>query len=168
MFTPSVFPRFCLSFYLWACLSLLGFTACNKEADRLLAEEEIKIQVWGRNQGYDLVRHESGLYYQIIQAGFLNQRPVRARGSFVEVLYWGYLLEGGQVFAEHRDQSQILRLSDLIYGWQLALPLIGRGGIIRFVLPSSLAYGQVGMPPEIPPNSILVFELELVENHPHF
>jgi FKBP-type peptidyl-prolyl cis-trans isomerase len=51
-------------------------------------------------------------------------------------------------------------LKDLIVGWQIAVPLIGKGGKIKMVIPSSLAYGAstVG---SIPANSPLYFQMSI-------
>jgi FKBP-type peptidyl-prolyl cis-trans isomerase len=51
-------------------------------------------------------------------------------------------------------------LSQLIVGWQIAVPLIGKGGRIKVVLPSSLGYGAQTTGP-IPANSPLYFDITL-------
>jgi FKBP-type peptidyl-prolyl cis-trans isomerase FkpA len=60
------------------------------------------------------------------------------------------------------DQNTIkMPLKDLIVGWQIAVPMIGKGGKIKMVIPSSLAYGAEGRPPLIPSNAPLYFEMAL-------
>jgi FKBP-type peptidyl-prolyl cis-trans isomerase FklB len=142
----------------------LSLLACNKDEKRL-AEEEILIQTYAQQQGLNLQRHESGFYYLIDTLGRPGQNP--QPNTYVEVRYKGYLLDGS-VFASTGTNSEWLRLQDMIYGWQLALPLIGPQGRIRFFLPSFLGYGAKGLGSVIPPYSILVFEVDLVEIHPHF
>ncbi|PHI21067.1 peptidylprolyl isomerase [Lewinellaceae bacterium SD302] len=101
----------------------------------------------------------SGLYYNIIEPG---GEVMPSINDIVEVRYRGELLDG-TVFDE-TEGSQILRspLGGLIRGWQLGLPLIGRGGRIELFIPSSLGYGnqQVG---DIPANSVLYFNISLLD-----
>jgi FKBP-type peptidyl-prolyl cis-trans isomerase len=51
----------------------------------------------------------------------------------------------------------------LIRGWQIGVPLCKVGGKIRLVIPSNLAYSIRTRAAKIPPNSILVFEIEVVD-----
>ena len=53
-------------------------------------------------------------------------------------------------------------LTSLITGWRVAIPLLSKGGAGTFILPSSLGYGPAGRA-SIPPNSILIFEIELLD-----
>ena len=53
-------------------------------------------------------------------------------------------------------------LNGVIAGWQIALPLIQKGGTIKFIIPSSLAYGCTGFR-TIGPDEILFFEVTLVD-----
>jgi FKBP-type peptidyl-prolyl cis-trans isomerase len=70
--------------------------------------------------------------------------------------YVGTLLNGTKF-----DASTIsYPLSQLIVGWQIAVPLIGKGGRIKVVLPSSLGYGAQAAGP-IPANSPLYFDITL-------
>ena len=52
-------------------------------------------------------------------------------------------------------------LGSLIPGWQIGLPLIQKGGEIKLIVPSSLAYGCGSGP--LPPNSVLYFDIHLVD-----
>jgi FKBP-type peptidyl-prolyl cis-trans isomerase FkpA len=55
------------------------------------------------------------------------------------------------------------QLTQLIQAWQVALPMIGKGGRILITVPSSLGYGCQGSGASIPPNTPLYFEIDLVE-----
>ena len=54
------------------------------------------------------------------------------------------------------------RLGDLIQGWQIAIPLLQKGGKGTFFCPSDLGYGPQAVG-NIPSNSVLIFEIELVD-----
>ena len=55
-------------------------------------------------------------------------------------------------------------LSTLIDGWKIGLPLIKKGGHIKLVIPSSLAYGCSGYG-TIPPNTPIFFDINLIDFH---
>ena len=80
----------------------------------------------------------------------------------VEVFYKGYLFPNGTVFDQTKDKPARFPLSRLIRGWQIAIPYLREGGRVRIIIPSSLAYSIRTRSPRIPPNSILVFEVEVV------
>ena len=76
----------------------------------------------------------------------------------VRIAYKGTLLNGS-VFDQ--SNSATFTLSNLIAGWQQALPLIGIGGSITIYVPPTLAYGSTGSG-SIPGNSNLIFEIDLL------
>ncbi len=102
-------------------------------------------------------RTASGLYYIITQEGDGNFPNLN---SEVTVSYKGTLLEDGSVF-DSRSNWPFL-LSDLIPGWQEGIPLISRGGSATLIVPSALGYGSTPRP-GIPANSILIFDIFLVD-----
>lgn len=146
--------RFCTLILMFVLLS----TACNKdkqsEVDRdliegFLSENNIEAEVT-----------DEGVYYVITEEGSGETNPTLS--STVEVKYKGYLLDGN-VFDETTGSSTIeFPLTNLIRGWQIGIPLLTKGGKGTFYIPSELGYGdqQVGT---IPRNSVLVFDIELVD-----
>jgi FKBP-type peptidyl-prolyl cis-trans isomerase FkpA len=54
-------------------------------------------------------------------------------------------------------------LNRLIKGWQLAVPKINVGGSIKVIIPSGLAYGIRSRSKDIPANSVLVFDIEVLD-----
>lgn len=102
---------------------------------------------------------QSGLFYRIETPGGDTGPNIN---SFVEIKYKGELTDGTVFDETPEGQTVEFELFRLIRGWQLGLPLIGRGGKIHLYVPSSLGYGgsRVG---SIPPNSILIFEIELID-----
>lgn len=103
----------------------------------------------------------SGLQYMVLRQGS-GARPHAS--SRVRVHYEGKLLDG-TVFDssyERRDPATF-GLNQVIAGWTEGLQLMPEGGKYRFWIPSDIAYGRNGSPGGIPPNSTLVFEVELLQ-----
>ena len=113
--------------------------------------------------GVDLAamqRLDSGLYYQDKPEG---TGAVAVSGRPVTVHYTGWLPNGSQ-FDSSRNRAPFSFTpgrGDVIAGWEQGVPGMKVGGVRRLVLPSSLGYGSrsVGA---IPPQSVLVFDVELV------
>ena len=81
----------------------------------------------------------------------------------VNVHYHGTLLNG-TVFdsSVQRGQPISFPLNGVIPGWTEGVQLMKVGDKFKFEIPPDLAYGAAGRPPQIPPNSTLVFEVELL------
>ena len=104
----------------------------------------------------------SGLRYRITAPGS-DLKPVAT--STVKCHYEGKLTDGTVFDAskKHGTAPVEFPLNRVIPAWTEGVQLIGKGGKITLFCPSELAYGEQGSPPVIPPNSILEFEVELVE-----
>lgn len=104
---------------------------------------------------------ESGLQYRIIKEG--TGKSPKATDN-VTVHYTGMLTDG-TVFdsSVEKDEPATFGVSQVIPGWTEALQLMKEGGKAEFVIPSDLAYGEQGAGQQIPPNSTLVFEVELIK-----
>jgi len=102
----------------------------------------------------------SGLQYSVLRN---SKGPRPNHGSRVRVHYHGTLLDG-TVFdsSVQRGEPAEFALSQVIAGWTEGLTLMPVGAKYRFWIPSELAYGASGSPPVIGPNSVLVFEVELL------
>ena len=108
----------------------------------------------------EFYRNESaGVYYTILKEGTGRQVSIN---DTVTVYYKGYLFNGA-VFDETKDKPATFPLNRLIMGWQIGLPLCKIGGKIKIIIPSNLAYSIRTRAAKIPPNSILVFEIEVVD-----
>ena len=88
-------------------------------------------------------------------------------GKTVKVDYTG-TLENGIKFDSSRDPGKkplefVLGKPGIIQGWQEGIATMKVGGKRKLIIPPALAYGAVGRPPQIPPNSTLVFEVELLD-----
>ena len=101
----------------------------------------------------------SGLQYEVLKHGF---GPKPKSTDTVEVHYHGTLTDG-TVFDSsiQRGQPASFQVGAVIPGWVEALQLMAVGDKFKLTVPSGLAYGTHGTP-AIPPNSVLIFEVELL------
>jgi FKBP-type peptidyl-prolyl cis-trans isomerase len=106
------------------------------------------------------VRTESGLEITELRPGD-GDHPTRQ--NVVEVHYHG-TFEDGKVFdsSVERGKPATFPLNRVIKCWTEGVALMRVGGKSRLVCPPKIAYGVRGAPPRIPPNSTLVFEVELL------
>ena len=104
----------------------------------------------------------SRLRYQIIQKGTCAKAE---KGQQVSVHYQGALIDGTVFDSSYKRKEPIefqLGIGQVISGWDEGLQLLHVGDKARFVIPSDLAYGSAGAGGVIPPDAILVFDVELV------
>lgn len=85
-------------------------------------------------------------------------------GATITAHYTGALAVNGTIFQSSHDFGEPLTfpLSGVITGWQQGVPGMRVGGIRRLIIPAELAYGEASPSPNIPANSALVFDIELV------
>ena len=102
----------------------------------------------------------NGVFYKILKEGDGN---AVALTDTVKVFYKGSLLSTGAVFDSTKETPVEFPLNRLIKGWQYALPKCKVGGSIRLIIPSGLAYSIRNVATTIPPNSIMVFDIEVVD-----
>ena len=113
-----------------------------------------------QHQLENVFKDASGLYYQVLQPGTGAYPTV---SSEIKIKYKGYFLNGN-VFDQNQDAASTgWILSTLIPDWQVGIPKINRGGTIRLFVPSALGYGCRGSGSVIPPNTVLLFDVELVD-----
>ena len=102
----------------------------------------------------------SGLQYEILKKG-TGKKP--AASDKVKVHYEGKLLDGTVFDSSYeRKKPATFGLQQVIKGWTEGLQLMETGAKYRFYIPSELAYGAGGQR-GIPPNSVLIFDVELLE-----
>lgn len=102
----------------------------------------------------------TGIFYKMIKEGTGRQVSIN---DTVIVFYKGYLFANDSVFDQTKDKPATFPLKRLIKGWQIGLSLCKVGGKIKLIIPSDLAYSIRTRSAKIPPNSILVFEIEVVD-----
>lgn len=86
-------------------------------------------------------------------------------GDTVTAHYTGALAKDGTIFQSSKDMGQPVpfSLNQVIEGWSKGVPGMKVGGTRRLIVPAAQAYGPESPSPNIPPNSDLVFDIELVK-----
>ncbi|HEX7904617.1 MAG TPA: FKBP-type peptidyl-prolyl cis-trans isomerase [Chitinophagaceae bacterium] len=108
----------------------------------------------------DTKENTEGVYYKILQQGTGRRISV---DDTVSVFYKLTLLNDTVIVDQAKDKPATFPLKRLIKGWQIGVPLLNVGGKIRLVIPSAHAYSIRTRAAKIPPNSILVFDIEVVD-----
>ncbi len=106
---------------------------------------------------------ESGLRYKMIQKGSGKKAE---NGKTVSVHYEGSLPNGKVFDSSYKRKNPIefpLGEGNVIEGWDEGIALLQVGDKARFVIPSHLGYGESGAGGVIPPNSVLIFDVELMD-----
>lgn len=103
---------------------------------------------------------ESGLQYEVVKEG-TGATP--KADDTVKVHYKGTKIDG-TVFDDSykRGEPAVFGVNQVIPGWTETLQLMKEGATFKVAIPSNLAYGEQGVPPMIEPNSVLLFEVELI------
>lgn len=126
--------------------------AAKEESEKFLAENKTKEGV---------ITTESGLQYQVITEGTGAKPTAEDR---VKVHYTGTLLDGTKFDSSvDRGEPAEFGVSQVIPGWTEGLQIMPAGSKYIFWIPSELAYGERGAGQDIKPNSVLKFEVELLE-----
>jgi FKBP-type peptidyl-prolyl cis-trans isomerase FkpA len=105
---------------------------------------------------------ESGLQYVVVTAAE-GEKP--SATDTVSVHYTGSFLNG-EKFDSSYDRGEnpsVMQLNQVISGWTEGVQLMSVGAKYMFTIPSDLAYGSNGRPGSIPGNSVLQFEIELLD-----
>ena len=109
---------------------------------------------------------DSGLQYVVTEHGDGDSPQP---GDMVEVHYTGRFTDGN-VFDSSYDRDKPLRFKtssgQVIPGWDEAIMLLKVGDTAKLIIPPELAYGEAGVGEDIPPNSTLYFEVELLDVQP--
>lgn len=108
----------------------------------------------------EVLTTNTGLQYEIIKSGAgASPKPT----DKVSVHYKGTLIDGTEFDSSYkRNKPSAFPVNRVIKGWTEGLQLMSPGSKFKFYIPSDLAYGQNGSR-SIPPNSALIFEVELLE-----
>ncbi len=129
------------------------------EAEASLAEGAKYLEENAKKEGVQVT--ESGIQYVVLSEGN-GEKP--AATDTVKVHYKGTFLNGETFDSSYdRNEPAVFPLNRVIKGWTEGVQLMPVGSKYKFTIPSDLAYGPNGNPPRIPGNSVLEFEIELLE-----
>ena len=123
-----------------------------------VASEKAQMIAYCSTNNINYTEDTSGLLYEIITIG-TGIAP--SSSSIISVVYTGKLFTGTTFDATANPIS--LTLSNVIDGWKIGLPKIKKGGRIKLVIPSALAYSCTGAGSSIPPNTPLFFDVTLTD-----
>lgn len=106
----------------------------------------------------------------VVQDLIVGKGKRAKNGPAVAVQYVGVVYNNGKEFdsswsgsRKHNPFGFALGMGQVIAGWDQGIPGMREGGRRRLIIPARLAYGKQGLPPKIPPNSALVFDVDLVK-----
>lgn len=133
----------------------------KEEGEKKLAEGKKFLEENAKNPNVKTTA--SGLQYEVISEG-TGATPVD--GDMITVNYTGKLIDG-TIFDSSADHGQPLTrsINGVIKGWTEAFKLMKEGAKYKLYVPSELAYGPQGGG-KIPPNSVLIFDVELIKVSP--
>ncbi len=141
-------------------LALLGilviFNSCKKEYETIQSIDDAKIQAYIKKNNLTMTKDPSGFYYQLVTQG--TGAPMLTKDSVLYNLSISSL--SGQNYYTtadfHNEGTYLGYLSPESY--RIALAGVNRGGKVRVILPSYLAYGKNGTS-AVPSNEVIVSEI---------
>jgi len=117
------------------CFLVAALSSCKTQTEK---DKDIILDYISENN-LSANKHESGLYYVILNEG-TGEAP--DLNSNVTVYYEGYLTDGNVFDKTEVGDSVTFPLNRLIQGWQIGIPLIKKGGKEILLIPSELGYGD--------------------------
>ncbi|AEF83574.1 peptidyl-prolyl cis-trans isomerase, FKBP-type, 22 kDa subunit [Treponema primitia ZAS-2] len=125
----------------------------NREKETQFLEDN------GKKAG--IQRTPSGVQYEVITQG---NGPKPSDTDTVLVNYEGAFIDGTVFDSSYtRGEPTEFSQTEMIPGWTEGLTLMNLGSTYRLFIPSALAFGEEGIPGLVPPNSVLIFKVELLE-----
>jgi len=149
-----------MKYFLSIAIVLFGLTACKKtvSSEEQANIDEGIIQQYIADNNLNAESTGSGLYYVVNTQG---TGASCTTNSDVRVAYKGYFTSG-EVFDESTTSGIEFNLQNVIAGWTEGIPYFQEGGEGILLIPSALAYGVNGNS-SIPPNTVLIFDVTLID-----
>lgn len=144
----------------WNALEVFNEFKSQKEKEISEIMQKNKQMIEEVSKGY--LETDSGLRYTVLSKGNGDSPN---KGDLVKVHYKGQLLDETVFDSSYKRNEPIefkVGIGQVIPGWDEGIMLLRKGDKARFVIPSNLAYGESGAGGVIPPNSTLIFEVELL------
>lgn len=150
----------CFIFLLiFVCTTTTGFT--NDLLKKQAAIDQQKIEAYIAANKLETQVTNAGLHYYVYEEG-KGEKP--SPYAVATVHYKGNFLNGCEFYNTYkRGQAEKFQLNKVIKGWMQGIPLLKKGAKAKLIIPSNLAYGIAGRNKEILPNSILVFDVYLID-----
>ncbi|MEO6584145.1 MAG: FKBP-type peptidyl-prolyl cis-trans isomerase [Ferruginibacter sp.] len=155
-----------------AAIAIAEKVMAEKDALTIKADDKTLTDYFAKNN-IKVSRAPQGTYVEIIQPGSGNNIDTSV---VVKTNYTGKLMNATKAFDSNTDSTfghmepLLVNMTKdpslggpLIKGWNDGLLLLNKGAKAKFYVPSALGYGSRGMGQEIPPASILVFDIEVVD-----
>jgi peptidylprolyl isomerase/FKBP-type peptidyl-prolyl cis-trans isomerase FklB len=160
---------------LFLAAAVLSLTACEKKAEGQVSPNEFAaVAAKNANEAKAFLAENakkpgvmtlpSGVQYLVLKSGPATGAMPKLEDS-VQVNYQGALLNGkifDTTYSDAGAQPQVFPLNGLIDAWTEALQQMRPGDEWMLYVPPELGYGEAGAGSEIPPNSLLVFKINLV------
>lgn len=142
-------------------MALLAISSCKEEESQSDIDENLIQEYLSSHNITGAVRHETGVYYVIDSLGD-GSGLYPNFSSTVRVHYRGYFVDDTDFDPGNFDDTPLnIPLLNAIDGWQIGMPFFERGSKGRMFIPSLYGYGSAGRP-NIPPNSVLIFDIHLI------
>jgi FKBP-type peptidyl-prolyl cis-trans isomerase FkpA len=127
----------------------------------LIKKDDEIIKAYAKRHNYDLKVNESGLWYQIYKSG---HGPLASNGKTVTIKYKCELIDGTLCYSSDLSglKSFIVGARSVESGLDEGILLMKQGDVAHLFIPPHLAYGLTGDEKKIPPDAILVYDIELV------
>ena len=139
--------------------------AAQAQAAQQMKKDEAQILAYLKSKQATARKTAGGTYYLITKPG---SGPLPQPGQTVSVRYKGSILSTGNVFdASERHGNTpfpfVLGQGQVIPGWDQGVAMLPKGTKAVLYIPSPLGYGARGAGADIPPNSVLRFEVEVTD-----
>ncbi len=153
--------------FLWLLIPIFIIYSCDSYSGQYFDNPSTQVEI-DQNKIIDYLkanninaqRTEEGIYYVVEKKGTGNYPTV---DSVVQVHYKGYFLNDTTFDSSYdRNEPAIFLLGQVVDGWKKGMPLFNEGSKGKLFIPSHLAYGEKGAGNVIAPNSVICFDIELI------
>lgn len=148
-----------------ASIRAYELTSQEELTAKLAAKDEAQIMAYLKSRKATAKKTPGGTYYLVTRPG---TGPLPKPGQTVSVLYRGTILSTGAEFDASAKHGNVpfdfpLGRRQVIDGWDQGVAMLPKGSKAVLYIPSALGYGARGSGPNIPPNSVLRFEVEVTD-----
>jgi len=142
-----------MKYFMLILLTVTISLSCSKDYDKSISD-------YLDSHGLTAEKHESGIYYIIDKKGNDEHPTIN---NTVTMNYKGYYLDDEKFDSSYdRGKPLIHKLNGLIRGWQIGVPLFGKGGKGKLIIPPNFGYGS-NPPNGVRSDAVLIFDIELID-----